>query len=107
MKNLYQKYKLYIIGALLIGVLFVLYSLFFPNGGDDSLLSSETTGRAGAGVEQELLSTLVELRTIRLDDSVFSNPAFRSLEDFSVPLTPEPVGRDNPFAPIGSAASGE
>lgn len=97
--HLYKKYKNYILGGVLIVLLFAAYSVLF--GGDDggARLQSETVGPEGA-VEQELLATLLELRSVKLDDAILSNPAFQSLRDFSQPLTPQPIGRNNPFAPL-------
>lgn len=39
--------------------------------------------------------------TTKLNDSIFTNPVFQSLEDYSQPLPEEQPGRENPFAPIG------
>ncbi len=64
-----------------------------------------------AGIEQEtgvtveegraVLALLNDLRSLSLDETFFSNRIFMSLEDWSVVLVPEPMGRANPFAPIG------
>lgn len=62
-----------------------------------SLLSNESRGDASV-VEQEILRTLLDMRSIRLDSSIFENPAFASLRDFGRDIVPEPVGRTNPFA---------
>jgi len=59
----------------------------------------------GAAVERELLSTLLELRSLRLNEGIFNDPVFHSLRDFGQPLTPQPIGRNNPFAPIGTISS--
>lgn len=50
---------------------------------------------------REILALLADLKSVRLDDSIFSDPAFQSLQDTSVELTAEPKGRPNPFAPLG------
>lgn len=62
------------------------------------------TAVAGVGNNQkgrEILALLADLKKISLDESIFSDPIFQSLKDFSVELAPEPKGRQNPFAPIG------
>jgi hypothetical protein len=69
-------------------------------GGDPALLTSTETASATSEVSRELLSTLSDLRTISLDESVFSDPAFVSLVDFRVAIPLEPIGRENPFAPL-------
>lgn len=59
--------------------------------------SQETT----SPVSQEILATLGNLRTIKLDNSIFSDPLFISLSDFGVNIPPAAAGRRNPFAPVG------
>ncbi len=54
-------------------------------------------------VGEEFLSTLLNLNSIELNESVFNDQTFRSLKDFTITLIPETnVGRENPFAPIGT-----
>jgi hypothetical protein len=64
-------------------------------GGGASLITAEN-----AQIEEELISELLKLRSIKLDNRIFTSPAFQSLEDFGHELVPEPVGRPNPFAPV-------
>ncbi|MAZ67613.1 hypothetical protein CL652_02485 [bacterium] len=63
-----------------------------------SLLSNDSRSEASVA-EQEILRLLLDMRSIRLDSSIFENPAFGSLRDFGRDIVPEPVGRTNPFAP--------
>ncbi|MDE2399601.1 MAG: hypothetical protein KGL67_01140 [Patescibacteria group bacterium] len=54
---------------------------------------------------KDFLAVLLNVKTIKLDNSIFSNVAFSSLHDSSIVLTPDGTeGRINPFAPIGSDA---
>jgi hypothetical protein len=53
---------------------------------------------------REILTLLADLKSVRLDESIFSDPVFQSLKDTSVELSAEPKGRPNPFAPIGKDA---
>ncbi len=77
-------------------------------GGGYWFFSSAGTGNeppltAGAAVNsaQMKFQTLVnELQPISFDTSIFSNPRFNSLVDIATPVTPEPAGRLDPFAPI-------
>jgi hypothetical protein len=65
-----------------------------------------TTESLGSGPDQELVETLLALRSVKLDGTIFSEPAFTQLQDYSQPIIQEPVGRENPFAPLpGSAAA--
>jgi len=56
---------------------------------------------ASAQADREFLHLLQELNAIQLNPELFNNPIFRSLENFHVEPTQQPVGRENPFAPAG------
>ncbi len=56
-------------------------------------------------VERDIVATLLQLRSVSLDGTVFSNPAFRSLQDFGSQIVTEPVGRQNPFSPISAESA--
>ncbi|MBI2618257.1 hypothetical protein HYW58_02280 [Candidatus Kaiserbacteria bacterium] len=102
MIDVLKKYKniLLVTGILIIA--FIGYSLFSDGSdGVSVLVSSPTSGSQTRG-NNELLLLLVSLESISLDDSLFNDPAFKSLIDFGQALIPEPVGRLNPFAPVGS-----
>ncbi len=71
-------------------------------GGVDSPLAADDTA-----ISDKFLALLLNMRTIKLDQSIFSDAAFTSLKDFSTTITPEAnPGRANPFAPIGVDAAG-
>jgi len=72
---------------------------------DGSLVSTKDTGQLGDDTEREIISLLLELRAIKLDSELFESNVFKSLKDFGVVLEPEPVGRVNPFAPLGAELS--
>lgn len=65
-----------------------------------SLLQTETVDQNGS--DQELVATLLALRSVKLDGAIFSDPGFQSLKDFSTEIVPEPIGRPNPFLPLNS-----
>ena len=93
------KYK----NIFLIGVIVVLAFIgftVFTREDDDAALTSTTQEASALIAGRELLAILIELKAIDLDDSIFEDPVFRSLEDFSQELIPQPTGRRNPFAPI-------
>jgi len=50
---------------------------------------------------QEFLLRLQQLRDLEFDQSLFSDGRFRSLVDYRKDIVEEPVGRANPFAPVG------
>lgn len=64
------------------------------------LISTNETVTADS-VGDETLQILSELRTLTLDEDIFTDKAFQSLEDFSMEIKEQPVGRNNPFAPLG------
>lgn len=67
-------------------------------------LSVAPADSADAVVGQDLLAALALLKTIQLDTSLFSDPIFKSLSDWGKAIPPQPVGRRNPFAPLGGTA---
>lgn len=100
--GIFKKYKNIIIIAVIIVIAAFAYNLFVGKT-DDSLLTSEVKGTENSALETDLLSILIDLRSITLDDSIFSNQAFMSLRDFGQDIVPEPVGRENPFAPVDAS----
>lgn len=68
----------------------------------EDLLVSEPV--EDASVDGSLLSTLQELKSIGLDETLFTSSLFMSLSDFGRPIVAEPVGRPNPFAPLDRSA---
>lgn len=88
---------------LLIALVIVSAVGFYLFKGDkEEPLTTAVTGGAGT-IGQELiieLNRLKGLRSIRSD--IFKDNAFISLEDFTQTVTAQPLGRENPFAPIGS-----
>lgn len=99
-----KKYKTILLIIAIVIIAFIAYGFLFGGEKDDSLLVSdsvfESSDSTGAIVESDLLTLLLDIRSIKLDESVFSNEAFKSLEDFGQDIVPEPVGRENPFAPV-------
>ena len=84
------------IGGIAILVLGV-YVYFMYFGGP----SSAPLTAADNSISGDLLVTLGSLHTIKLDNTIFTNPTFVSLSDFGVTLPTLPAGRRNPFAALG------
>lgn len=86
----------------LLAVMFFAYSTFF--GSDDETgevpLEGETAAEPNAG--EDLIALLEQLRSIELDGDLFNATAFMALEDQTRVVDPEPVGRNNPFATLGT-----
>ncbi|MEK7071418.1 MAG: hypothetical protein AAB943_00595 [Patescibacteria group bacterium] len=96
-----------------IALVLTLAYLFFIKGDEEeaALVSSSTTAvpentnnsNVNSSLAQDFLSLLLNITSLKLDDSIFSDPAFLTLHDSSIILVPDGnEGRPNPFAPIGS-----
>ena len=98
--NIISQYK----NVLMIGVILVAafagYSYFFT-GKEEQVFTKEAVSEVQDPVDQELISLLLQLKGISLDEKFFSNPVFLSLQDFSQTLVPEPIDRNNPFESYG------
>ena len=96
-----KQHKTSLTVLLVVVIAFVLYGFFFAGEGDDELLVSEddvTTEVVGT----DLVSLLLTLQSLSLDETLFEHETLTALVDFGVELVPEPIGRPNPFAPLGT-----
>lgn len=81
------------------------YMSFF-NGGDQAATEEGAALEAEqSGAGQEVIAVLNRLEGIRMDSALFSTKEFRSLVDQTVVVVDQPVGRNNPFAPVGRDGS--
>jgi len=101
-----QVKKISLAGGFLV---LIIFGLLFITGRRSLAQESDqisVENSAGGSVEtgDQILALLQELTIIRLDDSIFTNPMFLSLNDYHVDLSDEPKQRNNPFAPIGQDA---
>ncbi len=76
----------------------LLFYVWLGMSSSDELLS--TSGEDTSPLSQELLTTLSQLNSIKLDPTFFSDPAFLSLNDFSTTIPAQNTGRRNPFEPV-------
>ncbi len=98
-----------------IGLLLFLTYTYFIKGNNDSTVQGLTTSApvtpitpasgvgavASPAVAGDFLSLLLSVKSIKLNVSIFSDPAFQSLQDSSILLVPDGTeGRLNPFAPF-------
>ena len=82
-------------------ILWLGYRFFF--GGSDAALTAQNAmviSQASRDTEV-FLRTLQQLRGIQLNGELFHDTRFTSLTDYRRPIVAEPVGRHNPFAPVG------
>ncbi len=98
-----------VIIALGVGIYFYMKNKSSPDvpalvssGGTSAV--ADTGGDTATNQTKDFLTLLLSVKDIKLDDSIFKDPAFISLDgSHSIILTPDGTeGRPNPFAPIGS-----
>ncbi len=113
MANFFSKYKFIIIGAAAIIAVFVVYGIMKPapegDGtiettvvGSDSGREVGANGLGGSGdIGEEFVLQLLAIQNIHFDTDFFKDPVYRALIDQFRPIESRPVGRPNPFYPIG------
>lgn len=97
-----------------VAVVLILIYIFFIKKGpapDTSLTSStgtsipsnDSTLNETLNIDTNFVSVLLNVKNLKLDSSIFTDPAFLALRDGSITLVQDGTqGRPNPFAPIGS-----
>ncbi len=97
-----MRHKLIIILAIVVAGLawWGLSGIGSSSSPSSSLLSTQGGDASLTPADQNLVATLLQLRAVKLESTIFSEPAFGALKDFSTPIIPEPVGRENPFEPF-------
>jgi hypothetical protein len=115
MKRIYNKFLIISTLAFIMGGAYLYFSNDL-NSGDmvpvvygSSLESSSSLDLAQANVSGDgkissdisFLTTLLSLKNIKIDTSLFSNKLFNGLKDNSVKIEKVTAGRVNPFAPAG------
>lgn len=105
--NFFTKYKNIIIIVIVIIAAFFLYSTFFQGDreGTSLLTSRSNIGSSSEILGADIIRAINQIDSLDLDKSIFTDPVFQSLIDRSEPIDPEPTGRFNPFAPIGTGGS--
>lgn len=82
-------------GLIFIAGLFA-YKTFFS---DIGMPSAPAASAQALGAD--LLKLADDISKATLSRELFSTAGYRLLSDWSTPLVQEPVGRPNPFAPVG------
>jgi len=81
-------------------VILVFLLAYFYVSGDAPVTGTLTPGSSFGTVGASELGLLNQVRSLKIDSAFFTDSTFVSLKDYSVAITPEPVGRPNPFAPL-------
>jgi len=79
-----------------------IYWYFFTGTGNQPPLS---IGGSENQAQTEFQMLVGELTPISFDSSIFSDARFNALVDLATPISPEPVGRLDPFAAVISVTS--
>lgn len=92
------------IALIVIAVGATIYFLFFRSKVAPEALTSTSGSSDGSPViGQELVTELNRLKSLRsINKNFFTDPAFVSLKDVTQPVEPQPLGRANPFSPVGA-----
>ena len=85
-----------IIIAAIIGYFYYEGSTPVTNSSLQTTAASDDAQAVGARV----LALLNQIRSLKIDTSIFKDPSYMTLRDYSVAIPQENVGRPNPFAPL-------
>jgi hypothetical protein len=97
MMQFLRQNKMLTFGGLVVLIVALIYFMFFSGSPEEAVV---VTQDQTSSISRDLIITLSNLSTIRLDDSIFTDPVFLSLSDFGVQIPLQNVGRRNPFAPF-------
>lgn len=97
-------------GVVIVGLLYAGYSVFTKGGESTATTTTTTTDLSVAKIAEETAFVGVEIdrtvanlkdldRAVASSKVIFDLPAFQNLQDFSVAIPEEPLGRTNPFVP--------
>lgn len=92
-----SKNKILLIALIIVAV--IGYYMF--KGPNEEALTNVESDVAGS-IGMELVVEVNRLRGLQnIEGRIFQDPSYRSLQDFTQAVTPQPLGRSNPLAPIG------
>jgi hypothetical protein len=83
---------------------FILWNIITKDPEVATLSATDSKDTSSVG-DAKTLETLINMRNLRLDGRVFESAAFNALVNTERQIVREPVGRPNPFSPVGTEAS--
>lgn len=96
------KLKKIIITLVILALLFVVYAVFIKKDPtSQALLNTDAISPEAQAIGSQISQALLRIEQIKLDKTIFNNDIYKTLVDRSEPISDEPIGRSNPFAPIG------
>jgi hypothetical protein len=87
---------------IIIGIVVAVAVLVYFYWAGSSTPSSETLEETSNGqvVGAKVFVLLNEINYLKIDSTFFTDPSYKTLRDYSVPIPTLPIGRPNPFAPL-------
>lgn len=93
----FVKNTLMLVGLVLVAVLG--YYLFVVNNSSNLSMGERDRLNEAQLASEQFLKELEAIQNFELSDKIFTDERFRSFVDFTKPVQPFSVGRENPFAP--------
>jgi len=97
---MFAKYKKVIIVTLIIVLGFIAYSIFLKPGPQSNSLLKNSNPKQVDVLGQDIIRSLNKIQSLRLDQSLFSDPIYLRLIDDTEEIPEPSVGRLNPFEPL-------
>ena len=94
-----KKSTIIIVAVVIIAAIAYFYVTGGTTTGGTSLLQQQAN-QEGLAAGAQVLGLLEQIQSLRIDTGLFADPAYLTLQDYSVPIPTVGVGRPNPFAPI-------
>ncbi|MFZ2049288.1 MAG: hypothetical protein WAV25_03275 [Minisyncoccia bacterium] len=101
MKNFFQNNKNIFITIIILVIVFFVFKYFRGT----TISPTESLDNSVVSAGRDVVDLSNSIKTATLDSSLFSIPTYKALQDFSTEITSQPIGRVNPFSPIGSESS--
>ena len=100
-----MRYLISILGlALVVGIgYFAVAQYVSVAHGQSGLMQVDRTSDAVSASGAQVIGLLNRLKQINLDGKIFSNPNFLTLQDWSVEVPTQEIGRSNPYLPAYGA----
>jgi hypothetical protein len=90
--------------VVVVALAFGAYLVFFAGNSDESAISAQTAPASAA--EISFLNLASQTESVTFDTTILSDPRFMALVDIHTAIVPEPQGRTDPFATLGSSSAG-
>jgi hypothetical protein len=104
--NTQSSNKTWIWIAIIVIVTVIGYFYFYGASAPAASPLVQSSSADSEAVGSQVLTLLNQIQSLNIDTSIFSDPGFLTLRDYSVAIPPENVGRANPFAPLPGFSSG-